>query len=127
MEDRGRRIARWGLIAFFGLAGVAHLVVTDSMVRIVPGWVPWPRSVVIVTGLCELAGAVGLATWRWRKAAGWAFAAYAVCVFPANVKHAIHDLGEGVGLGPWYHVPRMLLQPLIVLWALWGSGAIRRK
>ena len=123
-EGPRRRWARWLLIAFYGIAGIAHLVVMDAMVRITPAWVPAPRAVVIATGLCELAGALGLATQRWRRAAGWAFAAYAVCVFPANIKHAIHDLGTGTGLPIWYHAPRLLLQPAIVWWALWGSGAI---
>nr|WP_245842000.1 MULTISPECIES: hypothetical protein [Sphingomonas] len=113
------------LIAFYALAGVAHLVVTDAMVRIVPAWVPMPRAVVIATGLCELAGAAALVTRRWRRAAGWALAAYALCVWPANVHHAIIDLSRGTGLPIWYHAPRLALQPAIIWWALWASGAVR--
>lgn len=128
-ETRGRTIARWLLVAFYGLAGVMHLVATEAMVRIVPYWVPAPRAVVIATGLCELAGAAALLTPRWRVAAGWAFAAYALCVWPANFVHAFHDLrghdlGSGTGLGGWYHYPRLALQPAIIWWALWASGAI---
>ena len=124
-ETRGQRIARRLLIAFYGLAGIGHLVFTEAMVRIVPDWVPDPHLVVIATGLCELAGAAGLAIPRFRRAAGWALAAYAVCVFPANIKHAIHDLGSGTGLSLWYHGPRLALQPVIVWWALWASGLTR--
>jgi uncharacterized membrane protein len=124
-ETRGQSIARYLLIAFYGVAGVAHLIVTDAMVKIVPDWVPYPHAVVIATGLCELAGAAALMTARWRRAAGWAFAAYAVCVFPANIKHAIHDLGTHSGLGWSYHGPRLLLQPVIVWWALYASGITR--
>ncbi len=91
----------------------------------VPSWVPMPALVVQLTGLCELAGAVGLMTVRWRKAAGWALAAYAVCVFPANIVHLMHDLGTGTGLPAWYHYPRMVAQPLIVWWALWAGGVVR--
>ena len=125
-EPRGRRVARGLLMVFYGLAGIAHLLFTDAMVRIVPGCVPAPRAVVIATGLCELAGVIGLASPRWRRAAGWGFAAYAVCVFPANIVHAIHDLGAGTGLPLWYHGPRLLLQPAIVWWALWATGTPRR-
>jgi uncharacterized membrane protein len=124
-ETRGQSIARSLLIAFYGIAGVAHLIVTDAMVKIVPDWVPFPHLVVIATGLCELAGAAALMTARWRRAAGWAFAAYAVCVFPANIKHAIHDLGTHTGLGWGYHGPRLLLQPVIVWWALYAGGITR--
>ena len=127
-EGPGRRAARWLLIACYAVAGVAHLVVTDAMVAITPGWVPHPHAVVIATGLCELAGAAALATrlggGRWRRAAGWALALYALCVFPANINHAIHDLTTHRGLGWSYHGPRLLLQPLIIWWALWASGAV---
>ena len=129
LEPRGRRIARWLLVAFYGLAGVMHLIATAAMVRIVPQWVPWAQAAVIATGLCELAGAAALAVpvkyGRWRRAAGWALAAYALCVWPANFVHAIHDLGRGTGLPGWYHYPRLALQPAIIWWALWASGAVR--
>lgn len=124
-ETRARRHARWLLIAFYALAGAGHLYFTDAMVRIVPHWVPAPRTVVLATGVCELAGAIGLMTTRWRRAAGWALAAYALCVWPANVQHAIQDLSHGTGLPIWYHAPRLALQPLIIWWALWASGAVR--
>jgi uncharacterized membrane protein len=126
-ESRARRIGRLTLAGSYALAGVGHLIFTDSMVRITPDWVPMAREVVIVTGLCELIGAAGLLSQRWRVAAGWAFAVYALCVFPANVKHAMIDLGGGTGLSAWYHVPRLLRQPAIIWWALWASGAVKPR
>ena len=92
--------------------------------RIVPAFVPQPRLVVLATGVAEIAGAIGLLTRRWRVAAGWALALYALCVWPANVRHAMLDLRSGRGLPLAYHAPRLLLQPVIVWWALWASGAI---
>lgn len=124
-ESSTRRIGRLLLIIFYALAGVGHLYFTEAMVRIVPAWVPQPHAVVIVTGLCELAGAAALLSERWRRAAGRALAAYALCVWPANVQHAIIDLSHGTGLPIWYHAPRLALQPLIIWWALWASGAVR--
>ena len=125
-EESGvRRVARWLLMAFYLLAGIGHLVFTDAMVRIVPLFVPAPRLVVLATGLAELAGVIGLAIPRWRRAAGWALAGYALCVWPANLQHAVTDLSTGTGLPIGYHGPRLLLQPLIIWWALWASGAVR--
>ena len=126
-EARGRRVGRWLLAGFYALAGGGHLYFTAAMVRIVPAWVPQPRIVVIATGVCELVGATALMTDRWRRAAGWALAAYALCVWPANVQHAVQDLLSGTGLPIWYHAPRLALQPLIIWWALWASGAVRLK
>jgi uncharacterized membrane protein len=124
-ETTARRVGRWFLIAFYGIAGAGHLYFTQAMVRIVPSWVPQPRLVVLATGICELVGALALTTQRWRRSAGWALAAYALCVWPANVQHAVQDLSHGTGLPIWYHAPRLALQPLIIWWALWASGAVR--
>ncbi len=79
----------------------------------------------MATGLCELAGAAGLMTRRFRAAAGIGLALYAVCVFPANIKHAMDGLPAGqVQLGWWYHAPRLALQPVIVWWALYAGGVV---
>ena len=121
-----RRIGLVLLILFYAAAGIMHFVAIDAMTGIVPPWVPYPRAVVIVTGVCELVGAVALVHPGTRAAAGVAFALYALCVWPANMQHAIRDLGAGTGLSIWYHAPRLALQPLIIAWALWASGALRR-
>ncbi len=116
-----QRIGLGLLVAFYALAGVAHLLVTDAMARIVPPWVPYPHAVVIATGVCELFGAAGLCLPRWRRLAGRMLALYALCVWPANVRHAILDLGSGTGLPIGYHAPRLLAQPLLIWWAWWAG------
>ncbi|MBA4042340.1 MAG: hypothetical protein C0474_11225 [Sphingobium sp.] len=107
----------------YGAAGVAHLRAPAGFLAITPDWVPAPALVIAVTGWCEITGAVGLLVPRLRWWAGVALAAYAVCVFPANIKHAVDAVPiGGVVLGPDYHVPRLLLQPMLVWWALWAGG-----
>jgi uncharacterized membrane protein len=81
--------------------------------------------VVLATGICEIAGSMALASPRLRRLAGIMLALYAVCVFPANIKHAI----EAIHLPPvpdsWlYHGPRLALQPVLVWWALFCAGVI---
>jgi uncharacterized membrane protein len=127
MTGTAQMVGRWLLALFYAVAGVAHLLYTDAMVRIVPLWVPAPHAVVIATGVAELAGAIGVMIPATRRVAGWALAAYALCVWPANIRHAIMDLSTGTGLPLAYHVPRLLLQPAIIWWALWASGAIRGR
>jgi uncharacterized membrane protein len=113
------------MAAFYMLAGIFHITAPDKFLPIVPDWVPFPHSVLLVTGVCEIAGALALLTGRMRRLGGCMLALYAVGVFPANIKHAI----EGVDLPPvpsswWYHAPRLAAQPVLIWWALFCSGAV---
>lgn len=110
-------------VAFYGVAGVVHLLSPDAFLPIVPNWVPDPRAVVQATGACEVAGAAGLLTNRFRWWAGVMLALYAVCVYPANVKHALGNVDvPQLPRSWWYHGPRLLAQPVIVWWALFCAG-----
>ena len=119
-ESRPRRIARWVLALAYMVVGIAHLRSPGGFIAITPGWVPFPATVIFLTGLAELAGAAGLMVPALRKAAGIGLALYALCVWPANINHAVHDIASG-GVHPgWaYHGPRRALQPVIIWWALW--------
>lgn len=116
---------RWTMAIFYFAAGVFHLAATDKFLLIVPDWVPYGRYVVQATGLCEIAGALALVSVRLRWLAGVMLALYAVCVFPANVKHALDGIDvPGLPSSWWYHAPRLALQPALVWWALFAGGAI---
>ncbi|WP_420006882.1 DoxX family protein [Tsuneonella aeria] len=68
-----RGLLRTLLALFYGAAGILHLVAPDPFLAIMPRWVPAPPTVVMATGVAELAGAAGLLQpWsrRLRYAAG---------------------------------------------------------
>lgn len=114
---------RWLLAVFYAFAGVIHLMNPAPFLTITPAWVPTPLAVVLLTGVAEILGAIGLVqpfSRKLRQAAGWGLALYALCVWPANINHFAMDMARadgGLGLG--YHVPRMFAQPLIIWLALW--------
>jgi uncharacterized membrane protein len=117
-----RRIARWVLVLAYLIAGIAHLRSPGGFVAITPHWVPYPEQVIALTGMAELAGAAGLMIPRLRRAAAIGLALYALCVWPANINHAINDIPlNGRHLSWWYHGPRLVLQPVIIWWALWAG------
>ncbi len=124
-HSTARVVMRWILAAFFVAAGYAHVAAPEALLAITPDWVPFPRQVIFLTGLFEFAASAALFSRRLRAYAGIALAAYAVCVFPANIKHAI----EGIDIPAipstwWYHAPRLMLQPVIVWWALFASEVV---
>jgi uncharacterized membrane protein len=124
-HEKSRAVMRWLMAAFYIAAGTAHLLRPEAFLPIMPDFVPLPRETILITGLCELAGAVALLTPRLRKIAGIMLAFYALGVWPANIKHAV----EGINLPPipdtwWYHGPRLAFQPVLMWWALFCSGTI---
>ncbi|AMJ63492.1 hypothetical protein AXW83_06070 [Bosea sp. PAMC 26642] len=123
---------RWLMAAFYLGAGLLHLRSPEAFLPIVPAWVPAPREVVILTGILEILGASGLMISRLRKAAGIGLALYALCVLPANIKHAVEDVAiPSLPTSWWYHGPRLAMQPVLIWWALFCAGVtdwpIRRR
>jgi uncharacterized membrane protein len=117
-------ILRIVLAAAYLAAGIAHLRFPAPFLSITPDWVPQPEFVIAATGVAEILGATALvAAPRLRRVAALCLALYAVCVYPANVKHAL-DAISAHGAGAWwpYHAPRLAFQPVIVWWALFAGG-----
>ena len=118
-SDKARAVMRWILAAFYAAAGIAHLWVPEKLLAITPSWVPLAPQVIFLTGIFEILGSVALVTRPLRWWAGIAFAAYAICVWPANIKHAIGGIDLPYISSSWlYHGPRLAFQPVIVWWAL---------
>ncbi|TRW17941.1 DoxX family protein [Glacieibacterium frigidum] len=123
--ETARTVLRWVLAAAFLVAGVLHVRSPAPFLAITPAWVPMPGIVILLTGIAEIAGAIGLFVPRLRKAAGIGLALYAVCVYPANVNHALNSIAVGgSALGWGYHGPRLAFQPVIVWWALFAGSVI---
>lgn len=121
----GRFWLRAALAGLYAGIGAVHLARPDLLMPIMPDWVPEPRLVILATGVCEIAGAAALLGHRFRRAAAIGLALYAVCVYPANLKHAIDGIAmPGIPDSWWYHGPRLAFQPVLVWAALWAGGLV---
>jgi len=119
-----RRCARVLLGAFLVFAGVAHLSFARSeFTAQVPTWLP-VDLVVFASGVVEIALGVALLVLARRQVlVGWLTAAFFVLVFPGNV-HQFLSHADAFGLdSDRARAIRLLFQPLLVLWALWCTGA----
>jgi uncharacterized membrane protein len=98
-----------------------------DLVRMVPPSFPAPELLVTLTGLAEIAGALGLLVRRTRPLAATGLALLLVAMFPANV-HAARAALEIGGTAVTPLVPRTILQIVFlaaVLVAGFGRGAPR--
>jgi uncharacterized membrane protein len=112
---------------WFALGGVAHFVFTEAQMRIVPPWLPWPREVVLVSGVLELLGAAGLLLRSTRRAAAWGLFALTLAVTPANV-YMLEQAIAFPAVPYWALVARLPLQ-VVLLGVIWvvarGAGSGR--
>lgn len=91
----------------------------------VPSWIPINADfVVVVSGLVEILLGLSLLTlWRYRKQVGLATALFFVAIFPGNVWQYLDGI-DAFGLNTdRERAIRLLFQPVLVLWALWSTGA----
>lgn len=120
-----RRTCTIGLASLYGVAGAMHVLWPTPFLKITPHWVPIPQLVVLLTGLCEIAGALGIMTALLQQVAGFGLALYAVCVYPANIKHAIDTLSGDASIWQWtYHLIRLPLQPVLIWIALFAGRLV---
>jgi uncharacterized membrane protein len=91
----------------------------EDFVRMMPPSIPWSRALVYFTGLCEIAGAVGLLLPEFRRAAAYALIAFFLAVLPAN----IHAERAGVTVrgkratNLWLRIPMQILFIAIASWS----------
>lgn len=82
--------------------------------------------VVLASGLVEiLLGFTLIFLWRYRIIVGWLVAGFFILVFPGNISQYLNHV-DAFGLdSDRARAIRLLFQPLLVVWALWSTGAWR--
>ncbi|HEY4416125.1 MAG TPA: DoxX family membrane protein [Verrucomicrobiae bacterium] len=118
--ERRRIILRWLAATFFILAGIGHLIRPNWYEQIIPPGFPSPKTLVVISGLAEIAGGIGLLIPSWRRVAGWGLIALLIAVFPANIYMALNP--ERFGISPWILWARLPFQAVFVFWVWRVSG-----
>ena len=124
-----RTVARLLLAGALIFAGIGHLTVSrDEFQAQVPTWVPLdPDFVVLASGVVEIAlGVLLIVARRYRRHVGWLTAAFFVAIFPGNISQYL-TATDAFGLDTdEARFARLFFQPLLVIWALWSTGALTR-
>jgi uncharacterized membrane protein len=109
------------------LSGTLHLVRPAVFITLLPPPFPQKAWLIVLTGLPELLGAVGLWVPQTRRTGSVCLAIFMIAIFPAN----IYVAGQTVGGLPMPEVPtRLAMQAiyiLLILVAGWGVPLVRAK
>jgi uncharacterized membrane protein len=113
----GRRIGALIVAALFFASGVLHLVNPSAFVWLMPPWLPLQTELIVISGVMELAAAIGLIfKQRWSPLLT---ILTLLAVWPANWWFAIDSLttNPDIALIAWLRLPLQL--PL--LWFAWKA------
>jgi uncharacterized membrane protein len=123
-----RTVGRIGLGAILVVAGITHLTVArDDFQAQVPEWLPLDKDfVVLASGVVEITlGSALVALPKKRVLVGLVVAAFFIAIFPGNISQLVTKT-SAFGLDTdTKRAVRLVFQPLLVIWALWSTGAWR--
>ena len=123
-------LARTLLGAALTYAGITHLTTNrKEFLAQVPTWVPLDADfVVVASGVVEiLLGLSLIMLIKHQVKIGWITAAFFVAIFPGNISQYVNGI-DAFGLdSDRARLIRLFFQPLLVIWALWCTGAWRNR
>jgi uncharacterized membrane protein len=111
----GTLVAKILFAALFVAGGVGHFVATDVYLKMMPPYLPWPRLLVLLSGVFEIALGILLLIPKTSRFAAWGLIALLIAVFPANLH--IYQNQQSFPLPPILHLLRLPLQGLLIFWA----------
>ncbi len=122
------RILLGGLMV---LAGIGHLTFQrEDFQAQVPRWLPsnpaFMDFVVVSSGIVEIAlGLAMIFLIKHKYKVGIALAIFYVLIFPGNISQYTNGI-DAFGLDTdQKRLIRLFFQPILVLWALWSTGALK--
>ena len=116
-----RTFSRALISLLFIAAGANHFRSPALYREIMPPYLPFPLALVFLSGVAEIAGGIGVAIPKTRRAAGWGLLALLIAVFPANLYMATDKVVPGD-----YQIPdallwaRLPLQLVLMFW-VWSA------
>ena len=113
-------------------AGISHLTFARAEFQAqVPGWLPdnagFMDFVVIASGIVEISLGLAMTFWVKQKVkVGFVLAIFYILIFPGNISQYTNHI-NGFGLDTDNkRLIRLFFQPVLVVWALWSTGALKQ-
>jgi uncharacterized membrane protein len=114
--------ARVGLSLFFAFTAMGHFVKTQDMSLMIPPFVPYRIELIYLTGILELAGAIGVWIPRLMRLTGLCLIFMLLGLLPANIYSAINRVPfGGHDAGPVYLLVRVPFQLFVIWWACFAT------
>ena len=125
-QVNNRQLAGLAVVfVWFFAGGIMHFAATELEASVVPPYIPWPVAAVLVSGVFELLGAVGILLPATRKAAGIGLFLLTLAVTPVHVY--MLQQPELFGVPVWALWLRLPIQVALLWLILWSTWRLRRR
>jgi len=126
-----QNIFRVLLGAFMLYAGIGHLTfLREAFQAQVPTWITTDKGfmdfIILSSGIVEIIfGILIIIGGKFKIKTGIALAIFYVLVFPGNINQYVNHI-DSFGLNTdSKRLVRLFFQPVLILWALWSTGALK--
>ncbi|MFL6657746.1 MAG: hypothetical protein ACJ8GW_06735 [Massilia sp.] len=113
------------VFVWFFVGGIMHFVATATEATIVPPYIPWPVAAVLVSGVFEILGALGILIPSLRRAAGVGLVLLTLAVTPAHIY--MLQRPELFPIPIWVLWLRLPIQAALLALIWWSTWRIRRR
>jgi uncharacterized membrane protein len=117
-----------GMSAMLLFTAIGHFAFANGMSMMLPEFISFKTEIIFLTGIIEIAAAIGLLIPNFRITTGWLLIAFFILILPANIyaanNHLDYQRGTFDGNGPAYLWFRIPLQILFIAWTY--LSAIKR-
>lgn len=102
---------------------IGHFLFPEGMALMIPEFIPNEKELIYLTGIIEIAAAIGLLFLRSQRMTAWLLILFFIMILPANIYAAIHHVsikmanydGQGVNY-LWFRIP---LQLFFIAWVFY--------
>jgi uncharacterized membrane protein len=119
-----REAGRFALVVMFLFTGISHFSnIKYDYMAMLPDPLPKSLWLIYLTGMLEIAGAIGLLIPRFQRIAGICLVIFLIAVFPANAYAALNEVPFR-GRAP---TPLWLRTPIQIffVWMVWWTSIKR--
>lgn len=99
---------------------IGHFLFPEGMALMIPEFIPNEKELIYLTGVIEIAAAIGLLFLRSQRLTAWLLILFFIMILPANIYAAIHHVNikmaayDGPGVNYlWFRIP---LQLFFIAW-----------
>ena len=114
------------MAAMLVFTAIGHFAFSKGMAMMMPDVIPFKKAIVYLTGVIEIAAAIGLLIPSLRLLTGWLLILFFIAILPANINAAMKNIdyqkadnnGDGMNY-LWFRIP---LQIFFIAWVYFSNG-----